>query len=148
MKKFKLLSLIIYCWLGSDLGQAQDNISGKYSNTAVMTAGDSISVVRKIQQLEKGTANYLQALHQRNDGLVESAMINLIKMKNRYPDLDYSQIIDQLRYLVKHGSTPSLRFLAYFTGLYLDDPETFGWLLQGDYEFVIDSAYLFEIVKE
>ncbi len=148
MKKFKLLSLIIYCWLGSNLGQAQDSTASKYFSSAVMAAGDSISALRNIQQLEKGTANYLQALHQQNDGLVESAMINLIRMKYRYPDLDYRQIIDQLRFLAKHGSNQSLRFLAYFTGLYLDDPETFGWLLQGDYEFVIDSEYLFEIVKE
>jgi hypothetical protein len=148
MKKFSLLSLIVYCWLGFYVCQAQDSTTSKVINTAASSGGDSVSLLQKTRQLEKGTANYLRALHQQNDGLVESAMINLIKMKYRHPDLDYNQIIDQLRYLARHGSTQSLRFMAYFTSLYLDDPETYGWLLQGDHEFALDSDYFFKIIEE
>ena len=148
MKKNTLLSLIVAVWLSFNVCQAQDSTAGNYTGTTAGTAADSGAVLHRIQQLEKGTANYLRALQQQNDGLVESAMINLLRMKSRYPDLDYNPIISQLRYLSRNGSTQSLRFLAYFTSLYLDDPGTVGWLLPGDSEFALEADTVIKIAGE
>ncbi len=148
MKKYMLLSLIVYCWLGFNYCQAQDSTTIKHPDSIVMAHGDSVLILQKMKQLEKGMDNYLQALLHNNCGLMESAMINLLKMKDHYPDLDYSQIIDQLHYLAEQGPTQSLRFLAYFTSHYLEDSENFKWLLQGGHGFASDSDYFFKIVQE
>jgi hypothetical protein len=148
MKKYILTVLLLCYWPALYYAQAQSIENLSNPETVAQISDDAAIIVQETKHLENGLANYLQALQNKNEGLVESAMVNLIKMKYHYPDLDYSKIIEQLQYLQEQGRTQSLRLLAYFAKRYLQEPENFGWLMQNDNEFAIDSGYFFKLFQE
>jgi len=148
MYKKIFIYVFIGCWMLSNAGLAQEMKTTDHSPDLTVMIQDSASIQKNRNQLEKGIANYLQALRQVNEGLVESAMINLIRMKFNYPDLDYSQSVKSLQSLAETGRTQSLRFLAFFTWHYLEDPVAISWLQQGGHEFTLDSGYLLQIVQK
>lgn len=52
-------------------------------------------------------------------GFVESALYTVAECKNRYPDLNYSPIIDIVQKIAKDNSDASLRYKAYLVSMYL-----------------------------
>ena len=82
--------------------------------------------------IERGIDNYLMALKSNNPGLVESAIINIIKMKMVHPQRDYSKIMDQLDRLTQRASKKYVRYEAYIALGYLQYPENFNWIQVND----------------
>jgi hypothetical protein len=78
--------------------------------------------------IARGMDNYLAALESKNNGLVESAIVNIIKLKMTYPQLDYSKITAKLGQLVQATSDQAIRYEAYIAWQYLEYPERFNWL--------------------
>ena len=67
--------------------------------------------------------SYVRALFHDNPGVVESAMMCLVKLKMQYPEVCCKQELAQIDYLTTNGLTPSVRYRAFVSGLYLRYPE-------------------------
>jgi hypothetical protein len=128
MKLLKLFALLIfYSFLfctalayGSDSLKITDNKNAQ-NNTVLL----------KSTSLDRAPANYLMALKQTNEGVVESAIIKVMKLKYYYPQMDYSEITAQLEKLEMDGNSESIRFMAYIVGNYIKHPERFAWVKKG-----------------
>lgn len=70
-------------------------------------------------KIERGLANYLNGLQHNNDGVVESSIVNLIKMKYYYPQLDYEKIVVCLEKLETSGHTKRIRDIAHVAKTYI-----------------------------
>ena len=81
---------------------------------------------------KRAPENYLQGLKKNNLGVVESSIINLMKLRRVYPEGDYTEIISELETLQANGKTKSIRFMAYIAHNYFQSPERFSWLTQTD----------------
>lgn len=139
MQKYFVLLFIAIGWPGFDLCMAQEK--GKLDSL-------SAPVVKLLDlRLERGLANYQRALQHPNEGVVESAMINLLKMKYHYPDLDYGKVITLIHNLESDGRNQSIRFLAYFTGRCLEDKSNLSMLQEGENEFALESGFIFKLVQ-
>ena len=124
-KLFALLiifSLLLYTSLAyaSDSLKISDNKSAQNNTIAINSTS-----------LDRAPANYLMALQQTNEGVVESAIIKLMKLKYYYPQMDYSKISVQLEKLETDGKSESIRFMAYIVGNYIKHPERFAWVKKG-----------------
>lgn len=86
------------------------------------------------QELAKASCQYFIALNHTNDGVVESAIINVMKLKLVYPGGDYSKCIRKLEELTESGSTRLLRQKAYIAANFLKNPERFNWIESGLYD--------------
>jgi hypothetical protein len=82
--------------------------------------------------VERGIDNYLKALGSKNTGLVESAIINIMKLKTAYPERDYSRIMEQLDRLSRSASSRAIRYESFVALNYLDHPERFNWIRMDD----------------
>jgi hypothetical protein len=78
--------------------------------------------------IAKGIDNYLSALNSKNDGLVESAIVNIIKLKMNYPERDYTTVTNQLDRLTHLHANKIIRIEAYVVLTYMQYPERFDWL--------------------
>ncbi len=81
---------------------------------------------------KRAPENYLRGLQRDNLGVVESAMLNLMKLKAVYPEGNYKNVSIELDRLQAEGKTKSIRFMAYITYNYLKNPDRFTWLNQND----------------
>lgn len=52
-------------------------------------------------------------------GFVESALYTVAECKNRYPALNYSQLLGSVRNVEENNSNPSIRYKAYLVSMYL-----------------------------
>jgi len=148
MQKYLVVLFIAIGWLGIDLCSAQNTASKDGLNTTGTKTMDSITVFKMDLRLERGLANFLRALQHHNEGVVESAMINLLKMKYHYPGLDYGKVITLLQDLESSGRSQSIRFMAFITGRCLEDANTLSLLQEGDHEFALKSEFVFRIVQK
>jgi hypothetical protein len=71
----------------------------------------------------KALKQYLTCLSHHNDGVVESTIIILMKMRRECPDISYQMTIDSLDALAANGRTANIRLLAFIAARYLQDPE-------------------------
>lgn len=51
-------------------------------------------------------------------GFVESALYVLIQCKDRYPDLDYSQLLNTVDRVARESNDPALAYKAYLVRMY------------------------------
>jgi len=72
--------------------------------------------------------NYLEALDSSNEGMVESAIENVIKFKIAVPQQDFSDASEKMEFLSKYGKTNAICYKAFIGQLYLNNPERFNWL--------------------
>jgi hypothetical protein len=72
--------------------------------------------------------NYHKALSSGNDGLVESALVNIMHVKKVYPQGDYKNILKQLEVMMIEIPQKSFRLQAYVVHTYIKHPERFSWL--------------------
>lgn len=86
------------------------------------------------QKVEKAYQSYLQSLNHPNNGVVESAIINIMKLKLVYPDLDYAKLTKKLETLAFEGDNKSIRYKAYIAANFLKHPARFDWIKPGTYE--------------
>jgi hypothetical protein len=131
-----MLSIFLFCGfaLSSD-SQTASNLNIKHENSSSV----------KGTSLDHATDNYLMALKQDNEGVVESAIIKVMKLKYYYPEKDYSEIKTQLEKLELDGQTESIRFMAYIVSNYLKHPERFAWVKKGVDE---NSDHFFSLIND
>lgn len=76
----------------------------------------------KLGSVEK---SYVAALQSENDGVVESALAHVTRMKLCLPARDFPALEAVIADLVKSGRTPAIRYRAYLAALVFDGPELF-----------------------
>ncbi|MCL5020556.1 MAG: hypothetical protein M1339_02600 [Bacteroidetes bacterium] len=52
-------------------------------------------------------------------GIAESSLYAIIEVKNLYPELDYSPLLEAVKTLEKKSNDPALTYKAYLVGMYL-----------------------------
>jgi len=85
---------------------------------------------------QRAIENYLCGLQRANLGVVESAMINLMKLRTVYPEGNYEDILSELDRLQEEGQTNSIRVMAFIAGNYIKFPDRFTWLDQNNLELM------------
>ncbi len=72
------------------------------------------------QFISKAKQNYLRSMDSDYNSIVESAIFITMEMKDRYPEFDYSTLIDRFNELAVEGNTPLLRYKAQLASLYFN----------------------------
>lgn len=80
------------------------------------------------QFINTAKANYLRSLKSDVNGVVESTIFILIEMKERYPELNYNNVVEKLDELVSEGNTPTIRYKAQLASLYIKYTNVFAGL--------------------
>ena len=65
---------------------------------------------------------YSQSLHFHNQGVVESAIVQLIVLKLRFPEQEMAHIREDLRYLILKGPTSQIRYKAFVALFVIENP--------------------------
>lgn len=91
--------------------------------------GAEESYFGKIDQIHvrfgHAVTGYRECLKSDNPGVVGSALAYVAYLKLHAPECDFSILKPEINRLALFGSTPSLRYRAYLTGLLLDSPSVF-----------------------
>jgi hypothetical protein len=58
-------------------------------------------------------------------GVVEGTLYNIVECKNKFPELDYSDLLDPVSTLAKDNNDLVIGYKAYLTGLYLAHSSNF-----------------------
>ena len=99
--------------------------------------------------LSAALPNYYKALNSNNSGMVESAIVNLIKLKMYAPDLDYQDTIKKMNELTENGQTDIIKYKAFIGQLYLENPERFNWISDQDMgERFVKIDTMFDRIEE
>lgn len=85
-------------------------------------------------KIKRACDSYERSLNSEINGVVESAIINIMKMKTARPDFDYSCLAKTLEKLSFDGQTMLIRYKSYIAANYLKYPERFTWIKSGNYE--------------
>ena len=86
-------------------------------------------------KIEMAIKNYKKALESENLGMVESAILNVMKLKHHYPDYDYSSLIQPLASLEGNDKSKSVRFMSYIVKNFLEHPDRYAWMERAEIEF-------------
>ena len=78
---------------------------------------------------EKACCNFNEGLRSEIDGIVLSALINVMRMYHDYPTEDYDNINKNLDTLIVEGSTAQIRFVAHIIKKYLQDETDLDWMM-------------------
>jgi hypothetical protein len=105
-------------------GQSPDQIAGKSA------AGPVRAQVTDICRCEH---NYTACLASTNEGVVESAIAQCIRMKWALPSARLDEVRSALGSLAASGKTPAIRYKASLAGLVYDSPSIFDSERQGSY---------------
>ena len=70
----------------------------------------------------KVVSNYAASLGHHNEGVVESAIFQVLKLKQAYPDMAMPRIREQLRKLALHGANQTIRYKAFIALSWMDQP--------------------------
>lgn len=68
---------------------------------------------------------YLDCLNSGNNGVVESALAQVVKMVLVFPEQPFVQLRMKVRDLAENGRTPAIRYRAYLAAAILEDPSMF-----------------------
>ena len=96
--------------------------------TLIIFSAISISLGQSQKTCEAALPNYYNALNSDNTGMIESAIMNVVKLKMYSPDLDYSQVTSKLEELTENGQTDVIKYKSFIAVLYLEHPERFNWI--------------------
>jgi hypothetical protein len=107
-------------------GQIAANASARTSAAPARYTGGEI---RRFEN------NYVACLASANDGVVESAIANSVRMKWAIPAVEFDGIRSKLGTLAARGKTAAIRYKAYLAGLVYEDPATFALENARGYEF-------------
>jgi hypothetical protein len=69
--------------------------------------------------------NFRACLDSQNDGVVESAIAHIIRMKMYLKSEDFTDLKSAIDWLSVAGRTPAIRYKAYLASLVLDNPNWF-----------------------
>ena len=110
---------------------------------SVSDKSDSYSMSISEKAIERASANYYKALQSDNEGMIESAMTNIMIMKLYFPDKDYDQFIIKLSELTTEGTTKQVRYKAFIACNYLKHPERYNWIKKDTFQATSDFFNLF-----
>ena len=96
--------------------------------TLIFIIANIAAQAQSAKTLKAALPNYYNALNSNNDGAIESAIENLVKLKIHAPDLDYSKVAKRLDQLTAQGNTGEIKYKAFVAYLYLEDAERFNWI--------------------
>jgi hypothetical protein len=118
MKKQILVAALMFAvGVGPAYGQKDDaSTERKILSCAAMCKKASLSSVEK---------NFSAALESENDGVVESALAHVTRMKLCLPARRFPRLEAVVADLAKSGRTPAIRYKAYIAVLVFDSPELF-----------------------
>lgn len=69
--------------------------------------------------------NYLAGITSENEGVVESAIAHVVRMKMYLQDQNFCDLQPAISSLAVAGATPAIRYKAYLASLVLDNPSWF-----------------------
>jgi len=133
MKKFTLALFLVF--LNSGFLFAQEKTESINSNTELQSISD--------KALQRGSESYFIALNRDNQGMIESAISNIMIMKLYFPDRNYDRFISKLTELTTEGSTKQIRFKAFIACNYLIHPERYTWIKKDSFKDTIELFNLF-----
>lgn len=107
------------------IAQGQTLSNDSVSTIAAKASETQDSNTIQVDLVKEARKNYKHSLQSGNQGVVESAIYNLMILKLRYPDADLSTVDGELKELAITGDSKSVRLKAYLTLNYLDD---YHWL--------------------
>jgi hypothetical protein len=116
-----------------------------YPSLAQENAQTKAPQITEKQRVEMAIKNYKKALESENPGMVESAVINIMKLKHQYPTYDYSALIEPLTTLENTDESESIKFMSYIVKNYLEHPERYSWLEKAHLKFDKD---LYVVIAE
>lgn len=97
-------------------------------------SGVSMSFAKeKPSAVERATDNYLVGLRLNNEGVMESAIFNIIKLKLVYPYLDYTKLAVALDSIAENSGNKVIQRKAYLASMYVKYPERFNWITNKTY---------------
>lgn len=82
----------------------------------------------KMESVYKLIETMVANLNNDNAGIVESTIFNLISLKGKYPERDFSLATKALGKLAFNGENPEVRYMAYIATSYLTNPDWVPWL--------------------
>jgi hypothetical protein len=88
----------------------------------------NVQPITEQHKIEMAIKNYKKALESDNSGMIESAIINVMKLKYNYPDYDYSSLVQPLASLESTDMSKPIRFMAYIVKNYLEYPDRYAWM--------------------
>jgi hypothetical protein len=97
-------------------------VSGQTAGTAAGGPAGYRFSPAEVVRIEK---NYVAGLRNMNDGVVESAVANGVRMRWALPASHLDGLRENLAVLSSEGRTPAIRFKAYLAGLVYDSPSMF-----------------------
>jgi len=97
-------------------GQSEGGSDGKSPAAPVRFAGQDVS---------RYEHNYMAGLTSANDGVVESAIAQSVRMKWALPSAQLEELKCTLGTLTTGGRTTAIRYKAYLAGLVYDSPSIF-----------------------
>ncbi|MEW6701329.1 MAG: hypothetical protein AB1298_01295 [Bacteroidota bacterium] len=97
---------------------------------AIVLLGTNTTILAQIPITEKSFQERVvkRALYGMNSeipSIVESSLFLILEVKNRYPNEDYTKILDKLNELVSSGKTISIRYKAQLATLFFNYHEQF-----------------------
>jgi hypothetical protein len=95
--------------------------------------------------LDRAAKYYLASLDAENEGVVESALAHIARMKMYFPEMAFEHIAAKVADLSVSGSTPRIRYQAYLVNAIFSTPSVFAEESRRDYE---SPEALFSAVAE
>jgi len=110
----------------------------------VATSLSFAQVKQSEEQFEQAKKCYLNALDSENQGVRDSAILQVVKVKVKYPDENYQTIIRKLQKLSKRDDVFYIRTHAYLACEFFKHPELAQMINPADYQvpaFFFDQLY-------
>jgi hypothetical protein len=85
---------------------------------------------------KKACCNFNEGLRSDIDGIVISALINVMRMYHDYPNENFDTINKNLDTLITNGSTEQIRFIAQIIKNYLQDETNLDWIMDFNNEAI------------
>ena len=89
---------------------------------------------RTEESLKKALKHYEENLIHDNEGVVKSSILNIMRMKVTYPQINYSNVCSKLENISFESESKLVRYMAYVAVDIIKYPEQFLWDLPDNYE--------------
>jgi hypothetical protein len=123
MSRINLLSILLISVLFASISFAQETGQVEYQKFTEQ------------EKVEMAIKNYKNALESDNLGMIESAIINVMRLKYNYPDYDYSSLLQPLASLEDNDKSESVKFMSFIVKNYLEHPERYAWIEKAKLQF-------------
>jgi hypothetical protein len=113
--------IILSMTLAAALAAGQAFAQGQNAEPRILSCVES----HRIADIPRTEKAYAQCLRSEVDGVVESALAHVTRLKLCLPEREFPLIEKALASLMKEGRTPTIRFRAYLASMVHDMPALF-----------------------